>query len=551
MFCPKCGAENAEGVSFCTACGNAMPAAPVEEIVIVGDEVIEAVPTPAAEEAPKKDLLAQVKSLLQNVTGFLRKNKLFVIGGLGILSCIICIVLLCAIFGGSNGYDVCKHSIEASFNEEGQLVILYDAKKANTTSIEGEWISGRQASMDGSILVVRTGNGSLAVVKGSKVTVIEEEVKYYVLSADGTGVAYVTNNDDALTLSLYNIKTKKTKVVTQDLKNTKYAISPDGDSVCYYEQKEGDEEASLMFFKGSKSTKVTSNDVTLIGLSNGGKYIYVMGEDDEGEEYLYSYNTKGGRNKIGKCNLGKAYFNADHTQILYYTYSSGSSQKSYISTNGKEGQKIASSVANPLLPSNVSTSSSRYATTIPTDNLYNKVYTCNNGSSIWYIRKNSDKSVKLVGGISDAVLSQDAKLVYYMDEGELKVLTVKKGDSASDKAKVLAEDVESFVVTSDCKKLYYISDNALYCVNGKTGKGKKTVANDEVASTLAINAKDVVYYIKDGDAYATKNGSKGKNVVSDAQAASNTANGVVYITTEDCIYATAGAKRPTKVYETD
>jgi hypothetical protein len=72
-----------------------------------------------------------------------------------------------------------------------------------------------------------------------------------------------------------------------------------------------------------------------------------------------------------------------------------------------------------------------------------------------------------------------------------------------------------------------------------------------VESYLAINGKDVVYYIMDGDCYATKNGSKGKKVVSDADDLSYTPNGVVYIETSDAKYATKGAKKPTKVFSND
>lgn len=547
MFCSKCGAENAEGACFCTACGNALNAAPVDENVNVSEKACEPVSAPVAAEASRKDILASVKSLLEKVTPFMQKYKLFVAGGLAIVACVICIALLCAIFGGGNGYDAYKHNIQVSV-EDGQIVVIYDAKKAKSTGLEAEDIDETQTSMDGSILALLTDKGELAVVKGTKLTVIAEEVEYFLLSVDGTGIGYVTENEEAYTLHLYNVKSSKTKEVTEWLSDEEFALSPNGDSVCYYEQKEDDEEASLMFFKGSKSTKVTSNEVYLIGLSNNGKYIYAIGEDDEGDEYLYRYNTKGDKDKIGACNIPAFYFNEDHTQIVYFNSNEG--YKTYMSTKGKEGKKIASSIAAPLLPRSVQAFTTGSTATIPTDNLYNKVYTCqgDSGNNVWFIRKNSENSVKLVNNVSSVTLSEDAKLVYYVDDGELKVLTVSKGDNASDKAKVLAEDVDSYVVTSDCRKLYYTSDESLYCVNAKTGKGKKTVANDEVSSGLYINAKNVVYYIMDGDAYATKNGSKGKKVVSDASRLSGTSNGVVYVLSDGDIYATKGAKRPTKIF---
>lgn len=550
MFCPKCGVENAEGAAFCTACGNALNPAPVEDTVVVSEEIAETVETPATVEAPKKDLLASVKPLLEKVKPFVEKNKLFVAAGAGVLALVLCITILCAVFGGGNGYSPLKHTIDV-FVEDGKVWILYDAKKAKSTSLEAEGIDDTQTSMDGSILVLLTDEGNLAFVKGTKLTKIDEEVEGFLISADGTGIAYVVENDEAMTLKLYNVKTKKAKTVTNWLYDDSIALAPNGDSVAYYEKKEDDDEARMMFFKGSKSKKVTSAEVNLLGMSNGGKYIYAIGEDDEGESFLYRYNTKGDRSKIGKCDVPYVYFNEDHTQIAYYNTEDG--YKTYISTNGKEGKKIASAIASPMLPRSVEFFESYRTATVPTDDLYNKVYTCqtDKGSSVWFIRKNADRSQKLVGNVSRATISEDAKYVYYVDDGELKVLTVKKGDNAADKAKTIAEDVDSYIVTSDGKKLYYTADDALYCVNAKTGKGKKTVAREDVQSSLYINDKDVVYYKMDGDVYASKNGSKGKKVVSDADSIFSTANGVVYIRTDDAIFATKGAKKPTKVFTND
>ena len=551
MICSKCGAENAEEVKFCASCGNEMamnPEESVEEIVATEENVETA--APETEAAPKKDVLAPVKPLLEKVKPFLEKYKLFVIGAAGLIALILCISILASIFGGGNGYDPYKHNISVEI-DDGEVVIIYDAKKAKATDLEASYIDEHQASLDGSVVAILTDAGELAVVKGTKLTRVAEEVVSFVLSVDGTGLGYVTENDDAYTLTLYNVKNKKAKTVTEWLSDNNIQIAPNGDSIAYFEQKEDAEEASLMFFKGSKSTKITSTEVALLGIANNGKYIYAIAENDEGDEILYSYNTKGDRDKIGACNTPYVCFNEDHTQILYFNREDG--YKSYISTKGKEGNKIASSMAVPLTPNSCEPYSYGRASTIPTDNLYNKVYVCSteSGNNIWYIRKNTDKSVKLVNGVSNAVLSEDGDKVYYVDDNELKVLKISKGDNASDKAKLLAEDVDNFVITSDGKKVYYTSDNSLYCVNAKNGKGKKTIANDDVKSRLYINGKDVVYYIMEGDLYASKNGSKGKKVLSDVDSVNATANGIVYVSTDDAYYATKGAKKPSKIWTQD
>ena len=551
MFCPKCGTQNAEDVKFCASCGSEIVPAPVAETAPVNVEPTEAVAPVSAKKdilEPVRPLLEKVAPTMQKVTPFLQKNKLFVIGGLGILACVICIALLVAIFGGGSGYATVKHSISLRIVED-ELVFMYDNKKAVNTGLECDDYT-TASSMDGSVMAVLTSEYDLVIIKNNKMTKVADGVVKFVISSDGTGLAYITKEEDEeKVLYLYNVKTKKSQTVSKDVYGTSLALSPNGDSLCYFQMKEDDDEATLMYFKGKKSTKITSNEVSLMALSNNGKYIYTYGRDDEGNGYLYSYNTKGDRKKIGKSNGGYIYLNEDHTQVLYQY-----DGKSFISTKAKEGVKISSSSATPILPDNAAYYYGSYTYTIGTDNLYNKVYACSadNGSNIWYIRKNTDKSIKLVGGVYGVQLSHDGeKLFYENKDGELKVLIISKGEKAADKAKTLAEEFDDFVVTSDGKKVYYSCDDGVYCVNTKNGKGKKTVTNEEIDSYLYINAKDVVYYILDGDAYASKNGSKGKVVVSDATSLGQSRNGIVTVRTDDAYYRTKGAKKPTKVLEID
>ena len=85
----------------------------------------------------------------------------------------------------------------------------------------------------------------------------------------------------------------------------------------------------------------------------------------------------------------------------------------------------------------------------------------------------------------------------------------------------------------------------------KNGKGKKTVANEDVGDTLVLNQKDICYYFVDGDVYASSNGRKGKLVVAEADELDATPNGIVYIETDDATYATKTAKKPKKTYTND
>ncbi len=543
MFCPNCGKENAEGAAFCASCGSAMNAAPVQQDVpetAPVEETVEVVETVETTESCKKCPLAP---MWEKVKPYFEKYKLFVIGALGVIALILCISILASLFS-NNGFIAFRNSIILDVQDE-EVFVIHNNKKAKATGLEAKYIEDQQDSLDGSIAAVLTDAGDLAVVKGKKLTKIASDVVDFKLSEDGTGIAYVTEVEGESELFLCNVKTKKSKSVSDELYRGSYFISPDGDSVVFYEKGEDDDEAKVMYSTGKKSTKVTSGDVSILGISNNGKLIYGVARNDEGQSILYRYNKKGDRDKIGTFGGNSVIFNADHTQILYMNEG-----KTYISKKGKEAVKVSSSSASLVLPES-SAYFNNYSgyRTAPTDDLFNKVYTCD--GNLWFIRKNADKSVKLANDASAVTLSEDAKLVYYINKGELKVLKVKHGDNASDKAKVLCDDsVSNYVVTSDCKKVYYVSDGSLYSVNGKTGKGKKTIANDDVSTTLAINAKDVVYYVMEGDVYATT-GGKGKKVISDAESLFNTNNGVVYISTDDTVYATKGAKKPSKIFTID
>lgn len=539
MFCPNCGKENAEGAAFCASCGSAMNAAPVQQDVPETTYVEQTTEFVETTESCKKCPLAP---LWEKIQPYFRKYKLFVVGALGVIALILCISILASLFS-SNGFIAVEDTIMVTA-EDGEVLIITNAKKAKSTGLEAKYIEDQDTSLDGSVLVLLTDAGDLAVVKNGKLTKVASEVTGYKLSVDGTGIAYIVSEDGENELFLYNVKTKKARSVSNDVARGGYFLSPDGDSVVFYEKKEDDDESKVMYSNGKKSTKVASGDVTILGLSNNGKIIYGYARNDDGDTILYRYNKKGDRDKINSFSNGRVTFNVDHTQILFMNEG-----KSYISKNGKEAVKVASSSASLVLPNSSEMFYAGDTRTAPTKDLFNKVYSCD--GNLWLIRKNTNKSVKLANDASGVTLSEDAKLVYYINKGELKVLKVKHGDNASDKAKVLCdENVSNYVVTSDCKKVYYVNDGSLYVVNGKTGKGKKTIANDDVSTQLAINAKDVVYYAMEGDVYATT-GGKGKKVVSDAEYMEGTANGIVYISTEDTIYATKGPKKPSKLHTMD
>lgn len=553
MNCTNCGAELAPESKFCVACGTpaAQPAvtAPVEPAAPV-----EQAAAPVATAAPEKEgfkidvnavkdqLVSTVKPLWDKVKPIL-SNKMVLLGiGVVVLVLIIASVIS-VIASGSNGYIQLKQATSPIY-VDGEVNIVVD-KKVLSDTVDAESVGDGNVSLDGKVTAFITDEGDLYVVNGKKLKQVAEEVYDFELSVSGKGIAYVTEDDDAYTLNLYTVSSGKTTTITDELGSLSYVIAPDGKSVAYYVEDDEDER-DLMFSKGKDAVKITSAESELVGMSNNGKYIYVICENDEGESYLYSYDTKGERTKLGAVSSSSIYFNDDHTQIMFFDEG-----KTYIATKGKEAVKASSNQLRLIIAPNASSFYGSDGTTYPVSNLYNHVYTVTDedSTSVWLIKKNSDKNVKLVSKVSNVQLDETAKYLYYIYDGEeLRMIKISDGEKATERYVELAEDVDTYIVTSDRKLVYYYSDDSLYSVNGKKG-GKATVVCNDSIEGLAINAKDVVYYILDGDLYATKNGKKGSKVISDISYVYSTPNGVVYASSDDAVYASNGSKKPSKLLD--
>jgi len=572
MKCSNCGADLAEGTRFCGACGTAVASEAVVEEPVAAEAPAETVDTPETEKpaetkkekGPNKVALAltafgaKIKTAAQPVVDkckpFVEKNKLWIAGGACLAILLITVLIVIGACNSGNGFIPVEHAIDATVSEDGEVLVRFDNKKVIKTGIEAKSIKDRQKSMDGNVLTFRTNDNQLVVVKGKKATVVAENVVEYILSVDGTGIGFVTEEDGENALKLMKVGKKKAKTVMEQ-EPTSFDLSPDGKSMVYTKLDKENGKVDLMYFSGSKSKKITSSDVDLVGLSNKGKQIYVVGKNDDGDKILYAYNTRGNKKKVGNCSDSSFIFNDDHTQILFYDgkldLSDGIELKTYVSVKGKEAKRISSNPAYPLIPNSSTSYKNDYASTYPSDDLFNKVYACQKDGQInlWLLKKNENRSKRLASNVTDATLDESGKFVYYSTKGNnLKMLKISHGERAADKAKIIAEDVRNYVVTSDRSKVYFVSDDALYSVNGKTGKGKKTIAAENVGYTLALNQKDICYYYVDEDVYACSNGRRGKVVVQEAEDLEATANGIVYIATEDAIYATKTAKKPAKIY---
>lgn len=553
MFCPKCGAKNPDGSKFCAGCGNnlalASPVAqpqmpPVQQPVPPEQPQVTVEPTQppvkektdfvAAAKSALNDLLVLVKPLYEKAKELVLKNKLL---SMGIAGGIVLILVACIVAGvltSGSDYTTVDHDVRIMFIND-EIVICDDGKIINTKIEDG--IEMQRRSMDGKNVFFLTSAEDLYVYNGKKVIKIDEDVEGFYISNDGTGIVYGLDNDE-MTIILYNVSKQKKATVLQDCSDLEgVAISPDGDSVLYTE--ETDDEMRVYYFDGKESTRIVSGEYYGIALSNDGKYIYVIDE----EESLYCFNVDGDRTKLA-AEVDAAYFNMDHTQILFHKEG-----KSYISTKGKEAVKISGNEITPMMPSLTTSNSDSY----PVADLYNKVYTGynNNGQRCaWFIKENIDKSYKLATDISYIRFDNSCEYLYYLDnEARLKCLEIADGEDASDKAVTLASYVDSYVVSSDRSAVYYQSLGGVYYANGKNGNGRRLITSEYV-SRMVMGEDDTMYYLLDGDVYATRNNKKGSRVATDMEGL-YAYYGTVYAYNSDAYFISNGTKKMEKLIDVD
>ncbi len=571
MFCTKCGAKIEDGAKFCTSCGQpteaapAPAAAPATEAPAVTETpvVTETQAAPAAEKKDSAaDILAQAKVFLagawdktkeiakkadEKLGEMLGDKKLYAYAGvIGLLGIIIVVAVIAGLIPESNGYLTVDSLVIMDAYDD----VVYTMTEGKTVKIktDAEDVDDFETSIDGKVTVFEN-DGTLYLLKGKKAKQIAEDVGDYSLSIYGDSVVYTVVDGTDVTYYYRKLSSSKSVEIHEnelDSMILSYTISPDGKSVAYF-CSDG-LERSLYYFNGKKSVEVTDDCLgDVIGMSNGGKYIYAVAMDEDDRKItLFSYNKKGDETKIDSCDGTGFALNLDGTQIKYQ-----SNGKTYISTKAKEPIKAASDPIELLVPRYTAVEyriTSKGAYIYPVENLYNHVYT--SGSTAYYVAKKESKNVKLVKADSSRfTLDDSAEFLYYFEDEELMVLQISKGEKAKDKAKTIAKDVDSYVVTSDRKYVYFVSDSELHVVNGKKGGKSKELSTDDVKGSLSIDKNDVVYFFSDDGVYATTGKKKGKLVIDDAYFAET--GGYVYMMDEDTLYAARGRSKPKKLIERD
>lgn len=412
-----------------------------------------------------------------------------------------------------------------TFASDGKISIFVDDAHF-PDAVHGASTTHEQRSLDGSVMAFTTDENVLYVTDGGTLTKVSEDVDpfQFHLSVSGAGLVYHTGENGQL--RHYDVSNGADVFVAEGSSSYHAALSPDGRTLAYIQK--GDDGSALMLFDGGQSRKLAEGDMSLLGLSDRGAYIYtVHGTLDDG--LLYCYDSEGASRMIGRIDADLTLrYNADHTQIMF-----GHEGETYVSEYGQEAHKVSGDLLELVVPQNCGSHLEHHYTTYPVKDLYGQVYTTQDGH-VWQIQRD-DGSVKLLSKATKVSLDPSCGYVYYIYDGEeLRRAAISDGEKASQTCKTIVDgDVSAYAVTSGGDRVYYIDGDTLY---SESGDGRTEIFADVDIGHLAISAEDVVCFLSDGDAYVYTDGKTPSGVGRDTVYFVSSPNGFVYGRTEDGSY---------------
>lgn len=536
MICKNCG-YTGDG-KFCPKCGSPLVAEQVQPNATTADSATTENGTVA--ETPKTEASSK------NPIASMDKAKLFKLIGICVGAMVALIVLILVIKGcaGSKGnWTTYDKSVIMKIEMINDKITLITSDGKMIDGPDEDRIGSCYYSADRTSGVCVLGD-TLYAVNVKSFTKIDEDVRVASLSLDGTGVAYISDNE----LYLYNISKKsKSDKITDELYSTDYVVlSPDGDSLAYI-----DEDRRCHLVINGKEKDDTIKEAYPIALANSGKYFYYVKDSK-----FYVMPKDKDAEKLGE-DISVVTFNEDLTQAVY-SYNG----KTYFCEKGKKADENISSKGSATIvaPKNAIYAYYKQAYYCFTADLGEQVYSIN--GDVYYV--NSKMSAdRIVSDPRRGYISENGKSLVYIKNGRLYRMDKISSNATSEE---LATSMDFYVsnvyASDDLKDIYVVTDDdELYYINSRE---KATKLYDDKFKNVCV-MDDILYFIGDygnstgtGYLFCSDGGSKPKKIVStddvnnlygiSAYIDNATNQAVLFFTQEDTVNTITGTKNPKKLY---
>lgn len=515
MKCPSCGYESLEGVKFCSRCGIKLEGQTKDMTTAVPWNV----PPQVEGFSEQPAMNYQVNNMVTSPMGAAptgigakkRPSKKVVLLSSAVLLVGILITVLILIFKKSNqdyrtiSSNYMTHAYLELENENCMFYFTYGGKIIQTdqTYSELKYSFGNTACAFTNI------DQELFYVSSNGCILVAEEVEYFMISDDGTGLAYVRDVDDSGgELYLYDSKTKKSKVIAKDVYDQSLCLSPDGDTIAFVAEYDNDYEFRSYLSVNKKDPEPIGKGLLPVAVSNDASYLYYL---DESKLYV---KTKKDLQKLTNYFSGDMMLNQSYSQALFRDDS-----KTYLSIKGGEKQKISNDrvygviTADTIITHYVSTPSSLKI--IGIDSFQDKLLDMDGDG--YYLNSKLETHQVFDYHIDYHQVSEDGKSLIYSKYDSL-YLVSDLGNSKSIPKQIAKDiDIEGFVASKDLSYIYYTNyDDELLCIKA-SGKPKKIADDVEDSDYYLDTTDDTLYFLVDasygtGTLYYSQSGGAKKKI---------------------------------------
>ena len=541
MRCPYCGDDNPSTSKVCETCGRPLPQAnrPAQNRPDSHQSVQGRPAQRPAQSRPGSRPAGRPGSSTVRKKKKTRWNPKFLAACAGILFILILIPILIAV-AVHHGDSIESRHIQMFYSgHSGKTSIVLNGKVYEKT-ISGK-VEKTASSRDGLIQAALSDTGELFYVTTQKMDSVATGVQSFVLSADGTKLAYVmlnpaetsdtteTSTEEETTASK---RTQKKQTDEETTESTTEYVPAGADA--YLELAD----TSLFLYNGTDGTSalvanhVPADSVSLsaaglctaytvtaddgesfegfyyregvavsigrfalpIAVSDDALHVCYVKYDKMDEVWIQKLFLRNGENEIkldefADGNMLSVYLNADYSQIIYSI--TGKAGAYFFCGPDGEKSKISKGYT-PIYPYGQREVVSGKAILTPYATFAKTVFM--NASGVAQYMDGKCVSIDLGASGTTFRVSPDGKTIYYLDKDEyLYSCAVRKIDK-----KDIASHVMAFELSADGEYLYYVnSDNELHCVKGN--KNTLLAENVYTSKTVALAATDSghLYFLQD------------------------------------------------------
>lgn len=439
--------------------------------------------------------------------GWLNGKVIALIAG-GLALIVILMIVLSSLSSGGKFEMLDRELLPANFGDKDSLHFFVGGKKLDT-KLDAESFNDWKSSMDGKVAwftVDEEEDEVLYVLDGESILWVAENPQQITMSATGAALAYIADEE----LCLYTVDKKSSERIASDI-TTVMAISPDGKTVAYTD---GD---GLCYIYNDGKTFDLAEDVTVLSVSDGGKYIYCIGEDEEENTCLYLYSTKGQQGLVASgVNTDEDavfYTNKDHSQLIFQAEGKSGYKWYAVEKNELEDDRHTLNSADhfdPLTPENAQIYHSGSLMVLGVENLTDMVYCSSDKDDttmkLIHVSGNWETST-LVSKVTEAQIGEDGKTIYYAKVDKLFTIEATAGAQSEQ----LADKIKSFTVTSDGAGVYYLNEEGVAFYQ----KGSKVEQIGEEVEELIVTSDGYALFVSNGSLYSSNRGGKVQTVVDD------------------------------------